>query len=401
VVGKDSPAAKGLRPPVNSYLTHDLILHLAIFQAVILAVILSNIRVSHRARRHKPPIKFPMISILVPARNEERNIAGCIQSLLAQDYPSFEVLVLDDQSSDTTRSILDTIAETQPRLRILDGEPPSEGQVGKNWACNQLACEAQGELLFFTDADTVHKPETLSTIYVSLVGEKADLLTGLPRQKVNTWGERLLVPFFSWALLCFDPLELAYKFKLNALSFAVGQMMLFRREAYLAIGGHNSDSSSIVDDIFMARKINAAGMRWRVIHVADLISCRMYHESSEAIGGFSKNLFAAFDFRLIPYLFVFAWLGVMFWEPLIVFLLMVFGHAPKAHALDLSICIGLSLLLWLIPYLEIDVPPGLAFLYPFTILANIAVACQSVIYSLFGRLSWKGRKISRPNWKWL
>jgi chlorobactene glucosyltransferase len=383
------------------YLTHTLILHLIIFQTIILLVILSNIIILHRARRHSILLNFPMVSILIPARNEEKSIACCIQSLLAQDYPSFEVLVLDDQSSDTTRSILANMAGLHPRLRILDGIPPSEGQVGKNWACVQLAHQAQGELLFFTDADTFHKPQTLKTIVTTLMGEKADLLTGFPRQEVCTWREQLLVPFFSWAFLCFIPLCLAYRLRLPALSSAVGQMMLFRREAYLAIGGHESVSYSIVDDLMLARQVKAAGLCWRVAYVADLISCRMYDENREVISGFVKNLFAAFEFRMLPFSFVFMWLAVMFWEPLIILILLVLGRAPQARAEELVICVALSLLLWLLPYSELGIYNKLAFLYPITILANELVAIQSLCLSLAGRLSWKGRTLARPHWKWL
>jgi len=342
-----------------------------------------------------------MVSILVPARNEESNIAGCIQSLLAQDYPSFELLVLNDQSEDGTGEILEKMAENQPGLRVLDGAPPPAGQVGKNWACNQLAQQAQGELLFFTDADTLHQSGALRAIVTALLGEQADFLTGFPRQEVHTWGERLLVPFFSWALMSFIPLALAYRLRLPVLSVAVGQVMLFRREAYLAIGGHAQKSSSIVDDLLLARQIQAAGMRWRVAFVADLISCRMYLSNREAVNGFTKNLFAAFDFHLLPFLFVFIWLAVMFWEPLIILLVMLFGQALQAQAHELIACLGLSILVWLIPYADMRIPLWLACLYPFTILANAIVAIQSVRHTLSGYLSWKGRALPRPRWRWL
>jgi len=382
------------------YFTHILILHLIIFQAVILLVILSNIWLIHRARNYSPPLIFPMVSILVPARNEEKSISACIRSLLAQDYPSFEVLAYDDQSSDATRSILEQIASTQSRLKVLVGSPPPEGQLGKNWACVQLAQQSQGDLLFFTDADTLHQPQTLHTIVTALTGEQADLLTGFPRQDVHTWGERLLVPFFSWAFLCFTPLWLAYRFRLPALSNAVGQMMLFRREAYKAIGGHESVSSAIIDDLMLARQIKTAGLRWRVVKITDVITCRMYHSSREAINGFAKNLFAAFDFHLLSFSFAFLWLAVMFWEPLIVLALSVFGRAPQAQVDELVICIGLSFLLWSIPYIELSIPFSLALLYPINLLANEVVAFQSLYLSLSGRLSWKNRILGRPRWKW-
>ena len=300
------------------YLTHGLILHLIIFQAIIILVILSNVRLLHQARQHASPAVFPMVSILVPARDEEKNIAACIQSLLRQDYPSFEVLALDDQSSDHTLSILKQIASDKPNLKVLVGSPLPAGRAGKNWACAQLAQQAGGDLLFFTDADTLHRPDMLCLSVTALIGEQADLLTGFPRQEVHFWGERLLVPFFSWAFYCFTPLGLAYRLRLPGLSNAVGQMMLFRSQAYRAIGGHAGAGASIVDDLVLARRIKAAGLRWRVMHTTDLVTCRMYSGSRSAFNGFAKNLFAAFDFHLAGFSYAFLWLAVMFWEPLIV-----------------------------------------------------------------------------------
>jgi chlorobactene glucosyltransferase len=386
---------------VTDYFTHDLVFHLLIFQAVILLIVLSNIWITRRVRHHPPPEVFPMVSILVPARNEEGSIANCVGSLLAQDYPFFEVLVLDDQSSDGTRDILKSIAASHLRLKVLNGEPPCGGQVGKNWACSQLARQARGELLFFTDADTQHRPDTLRTVITALCGEQADLLTGFPRQEVRSWGERLLVPFFSWVLLSFVPLSLGYRLRQPALSSAVGQLMLFRREAYQAIGGHEGVSTSVVDDMSLVRGIISARLRWRVAHVADLVSCRMYHSSREAVDGFTKNLFAVFDYRLLPFLFAFLWLLVMFWEPLAVFGICLSGQVVHAQPAVPAACIAVSVSLWLIHYVNMGLPFGLAFLYPFTILTNVVVAFRSCLYSLRGQLTWKGRKITRTRWKWL
>lgn len=383
-----------------NYLTHDLIIHLILFQLVALVVILSNIIILHRARRHPPPEVLPMVSILIPARNEEHNIGRCIQSLLAQDYPAFEILVLDDQSTDGTLAILRQMAESQPELQVLTGSSPPENQLGKNWACTQLARAARGDLLLFTDADTFHQPQSLRELVTALIGEQADLITGFPRQQVISWTEKLLVPFFTWASISFIPLWLAYRVRSPFLSVAVGQMMLFRREAYQQIGGHETLGNAIVDDISLARKIKAAGLRWRVVRLSDLISCRMFHGGWGAVQGFTKNLFAAFDFRLFSYLFVFLWLAVLFWTPIIVLASMSLGQAPNARADQLMICMGLSLLLWIIPFLETGIPLYLAFLYPVTILANEGIAFRSMIFSLTGRLTWKGRTLAKPNWKW-
>ena len=386
---------------METYLPHDLILHLIIFQVVMLGVVLSNLLLLHRSRKHKPPDEYPMVSILVPARNEERNIGACLKSLLAQDYPSFEIWVLDDQSSDGTLGILMQMASLHPRLRVLEGQPTPDDFLGKNWACSQLAPHAQGELLFFTDADTIHQSHMLQSIVTAHIGEKADLVTGFPRQQVLTLGERLLVPFFPWAMLCYIPLWLAYRVRLPGLAAAVGQLMVFRREAYQEIGGHNALGTAIVDDLVLTRKLKKAGLRWRVVRVSDLISCRMYHGKREAASGFRKNLFAAFDFRLLVFLFVFLWLMVQFWAPLIVVTVYLFGLAPFARPDQLLVCISLSLLLWLIPYKELGIPLYLGLIYPLTILANVGVAFQSLVSSLTGRLTWKDRSLGRQKWRWL
>ena len=383
------------------YFTHDLIFHLIIFQAIILGVVISNIWITRQTRHHPPPLQLPMVSILIPARNEEKNIADCVQSLLAQNYPFFEVLVLDDQSSDGTAEILQKLAASQPKLHVLNGKPLPEHVVGKNWACSQLALQASGELFLFTDADTRHHPEMLRAAVTALIGEQADLLTGYPRQLVHTWGERLLVPFFSWVLFSFIPLVLGYRLQLPALANAVGQLMLFRRAAYLTIGGHESVSTSVVDDMSLARQIKSARLRWRVVHIADLVSCRMYHSSREAIDGFTKNLFAVFDYRLIPFLFAFAWLLVMFWAPLIVMMVAIPSQGLHAQPAALAACLALSVLLWLIHYVNMGIPFSLALVYPFTILANVGVALRSCIYSIGGGLEWKGRQITSRHWKWL
>ena len=385
---------------IATYLTHALIYQLIGFQLILLLIVVSNIWLTHHIRHHSPPDQYPKVSILIPARNEEKSISGCVQSLLAQDYPSFEVMVLDDHSSDGTRAILEKIAISEPALRILSGEPHADDQVGKNWACSQLARQAQGELLFFTDADTVARSDTLKTVVTALLGEQVDLLTGFPRQVVHTWGERALVPFFSWAFLSFVPLALAYKLRLPSLSIAVGQMMLFRREAYLEIGGHEGIISSVVDDISLARRINEKGLRWRVAYVADLISCRMYHSIREVIDGFTKNLFAASGYRLLPFLFINLWLFVIFWEPLVVAALMLSGGAPQAQPVAILFCLILSILLWLIPYIEMKIPFYLSFLYPFTVLANIGVAYRSLFHTLGGHTTWKGRPVGKTHWKW-
>lgn len=383
-----------------NYFTRDLLFHLIIFQSVLFLIIMTNLVITRRARRHNIPPDLPRVSVLVPARNEEHNISTCLHSLLRQDYPSFEVLVLDDQSSDRTGDILVEIQGSHPELVVLEGSEPPKDMVGKNWACSQLAEAAGGELLFFTDADTVHHPQTLMDTVTALLGEDADLVTGFPKQILLTWGERLLVPFFSWVTLAFIPLSIAYRIQLPALSMAVGQLMLFRKKTYQVIGGHSAVSSSIVDDLGLVRNVKRNGFRWRVISIADRISCRMYQNAAEARAGFVKNFFAAFDYRLLPFIFVMAWLGVMFWQPLVVLFLKTTGSGLVIPSYYLEICLFLSVLIWAIPFAYLRIPVHYCVLYPLIILANIVAGFQSIRNSMSARLEWKGRPLSAERWKW-
>jgi chlorobactene glucosyltransferase len=293
------------------------------------------------------------------------------------------------------------LAAEYPNLIVLNGAPAPEKITGKNWACAQLADRATGDYLLFTDADTVHQPGMLAGIVGAMLGERADMLTGFPRQVVKSWGERLLVPFFTWASLNFIPLGLAYLMRSTVLSIAVGQLMIFKRDAYEMVGGHAALGTNFLDDILLARRIKAAGLRWRVLSIADLVSCHMYRSSQMAYEGLTKSLFGAFSYRLLPYLFIILWLVIMTWMPIAVFCLWIVGLAPLADPALLLVCLGLGLLTWIIPYLEIRLPIYLALLYPLTILANAWVMLRSLVFTLGGKLRWKDRALDKPKWKWL
>jgi chlorobactene glucosyltransferase len=137
-----------------------------------------------------------------------------------------------------------------------------------------------------------------------------------------------------------------------------------------------------------------------VIDATRLVTCRMYHSWCEAFAGLSKNLFAAFDFRLLPYLFAWLWLAVLFLVPLLLLVLHILGLAPSAQTAPLLGCVGLALLLWLVSYQRLGLGLGLALLYPFTLLVIESIAFSSLVLTLSGRLTWKGRALLRQQWKW-
>ena len=148
---------------------------------------------------------YPKVSILVPARNEENNILGCVQSLLDQKYPHFEVLVLDDESTDKTLDILTQLSSKYADLKVVQGKPLPPGWMGKHWACHQLSEIADGEIILFTDADTLHHSLTLRESVSALLNQDADLLSVIPFEILGSWGEKIMLSLYLFELLVFYP----------------------------------------------------------------------------------------------------------------------------------------------------------------------------------------------------
>jgi chlorobactene glucosyltransferase len=334
--------------------------------------------------------------VLVPARDEEANIGPCVRSLLAQNYPDFEVLVLDDASRDGTGRILAALAEETDRLRVLVGRSLPFGWLGKHWACHQLAQAADGPLLLFTDADTRHHPNALRDAVAALLAEEADLLTALPRYEVVSWAERLVVPVLAWSIFSFLPLGLAHRLHLPVLSATVGQFMLFRRRAYEQVGGHAAVRQQVVDDLALGWRIKAHGLRWRLVDGGLHVHCRMYRTFREVYEGFSKNLLAAFGYNVPLFVFVWLWLGMVFWEPLIVLILGAVGVSISARSFVLAtVAVLLSLLLWGLSHRRFRFPLYLAFLYPVSVLLVEIIAGRSVWLTLRRQATWKGRTLGK------
>ena len=367
-----------------------------VFLLVIVAVVISNLITLNRMRlkRYPLPKHLPRVSVMVPARNEEENIASCIESLLNQDYHDFELLVLDDHSTDRTWEILQELARENKKLRIIKGKPLPSDWLGKHWACHQMVEEASGELFLFTDADTKHHPLALRDAVAALTEEAADLLTALPTEKVSSWGAKLIVPLLPSGLLALLPLSIAYLVRLPALSATIGGFMLFRREALKKVGGFEAVRKNPVDDIDLGRRIKAQGLRWRLADGQDRISCWMYSNFKEAFEGFTKSLYAAFNRSVPIFLLIWLWLAIVFLEPLVVLALRIAGVPISDLSLILAgAAIGISLLLWGISLWRFRFPIHLTFLYPVSMLIGFVIAIYSMIVTLSGRALWKGRRV--------
>ena len=374
------------------------------FVTLLLLIATSNLLVLRRLGKQQPPKGIYRVSILVPARDEQDNIESCIRSLLAQDYPDYQIIVLDDHSTDRTRPILDEIAREHSQLTVLSGQALPSGWLGKHWACQQLGEASDGDLLLFTDADTRHKPQALSQAVSALQHEKAEMLSALVHQEVSSWTEKLAVPVMSWSIFSVFPFLIAHSVRLPLLALANGQYILFTRQAYQQIGGHAAVRADPVDDIALARRAARLGIRWRMVDATPQVSCRMYRHRRQVLEGFTKNLYATFG-RIPPlYLFIWLWMAVAFVEPWALIIWYSLGKIlviptpwiTQASLKLIAAAILLSFLQWGLVYWRLRFPIRLILIYPLSVLFFAWLAFRSMIFNITGKATWKGRMIGNP-----
>lgn len=231
------------------------------------------------------------VSVLIPARDEAAHIGDAARAVLAALRPQDELIVCDDGSTDDTRGILTRLAATDARLRVIDGEPLPEGQIGKPHACQQLSDAARGDLLVFLDADVRLQPDALARLAGLLDHYQAAMVTGLPRQLYGSLGERLVMPFLTITFTSWIPLDAIWRTKAPWIVAAIGQVVAVRRDAYDRIGGFAAVADQVVDDIAIARRAKERGERVVFASLDQSASCRMYDSSKAMWRGFSKNLF--------------------------------------------------------------------------------------------------------------
>ena len=379
-----------------------LMLFIVLILTLGLFISFSNLIHVKRFNEYPSVSKYPFVSILVPARNEERNIEACVRSLLSQNYPNFEVIVLNDHSTDTTGAILQRLADMNPGLKVVNGNPLPEDWPGKHWACHQLSQIAQGEYLLFTDADTRHEPNALAGAIAAASQENADLVTAIPREEVLTWGEKLLVPFMSFGIISYLPLHFVQRHQFAPLSVTIGQFMLFRRSAYESVGGYEGARLNVNDDVLLGRNLIERGYRWMILDGNGMVTCRMYHNFSEAVEGFSKNVFGFFDYRILPYMLIWIAVVFLFVEPLRLVSLALWGGWMGTLTTRLAaVAVFESFFLFFLAYRRLGIPLYMAFFYWLTVILFALVALRSMIFSITGHASWKGRALKNVSIRWI
>jgi glycosyltransferase involved in cell wall biosynthesis len=237
----------------------------------------------------------PVVSVIVPARNEAHTIERCLDGLLAQAYPAFEIIVVDDGSTDATPAILARYADHNCKVRVLRGQPLRPGWTGKNQACQQAADAAQGDWLLLLDADTVPEPTLIATLVTHAYHQQLHMLTTFPFLELGSFWERAVLPPFRGMIYATFPFE-----RVNAPDsrpdevVGNGQCFFVQREAYRAVGGHAAVSGEVLEDVHLAQRLRAAGYRVGAATDRDHLRVRMYTNGREVLEGLTKNALAGY-----------------------------------------------------------------------------------------------------------
>ena len=252
----------------------------------------------------------PLVSICIPARNEEAVIQRCVESILKQTYKNYELLVLNDQSEDKTGDILNSIASIHSNMSVFSGAPKPPDWLGKPWACHQLSEKAKGDILVFIDADTWWDPHALTHIVQAFDQHKLDALTVWPQQHCGGFWEHTVIPMIYHALNALLPVELVHKEPSwipsslqnnwrTSFAAACGQCLAFTRTCYDSIAGHESVKNEVVEDVQLAKHIRQSNYVLRMYNGVGSIHCRMYTSEREIWNGLRKNFLAGFNNNLV------------------------------------------------------------------------------------------------------
>jgi chlorobactene glucosyltransferase len=367
---------------------------------VILLFILINFLINNilfkNTSKYKLPSSIikdnPLISVLVPARNEEENIKKCIVSLTKQDYKNIEILVLDDNSTDNTANIIRKLSKKYSNVKFYKGEHLRKGWLGKSFACHQLSKHARGKYMIFTDADTLHFPDSISSAVACLERYKVDALSVFPMQIMVTMHERMMVPFGNYIILALFPLYLMRKVKNAMFCTAIGQFMMFKSEVYRKIGGHKSIKGKVLEDVKISKHVKKSGYKFMIFDGRSNLYCRMYKSFRDVVRGYSRVLFAAFDYNIFMMSMAIVLIAAVFLGPFIMLPLGIIFSWPALiiEVIILQVVIVLTTrIVFAIRFKcrSIDI-----LLHPVAMFYLLFIAVKSILDIKYGDgMRWKGR----------
>lgn len=352
-----------------------------IFLAVRVLIALVNLMTENYLKDREPG-NYPLVSVLIPARNEENTLPMLLTDLAESGYRHLEIIVCDDHSDDKTPEILLDFASRVPNLYIIQGDPLPEGWLGKNFACHQLSKRASGDYLLFLDADVRVSRGMVRKAVGYIQSGRYSLVSVFPTQLMQSLGELVTVPVMNWILLGLLPLPLVRMSRFSSLSAANGQFMLFDAREYHRNNWHEKVKGESTEDIAISRLVKKSGCKMSTLTGNSDVKCRMYTGGGDAIRGFSKNVHQFFGgSRLVMVLFslivLLGWLPVWVafgWCGLRIYLILVIagrvftGMASRQGSMAL-------------------------FMHPVQMIAFASMAFMNIYRKFKGEIEWKGRKI--------
>ena len=350
---------------------------------------LPNVRVSETAR--------PFVSIILPVRNQAKTVRACVESLVHIDYPEKEIIVVDGGSTDDT---LGQVRDLSDKILTVHEDPLPDSWVGKNWACNQGYRQSKGELLLFTDGDSVHGIDSLARSVAYLQAEKADMVSLAPGTILRTFWEKVLQPPIFLLIMILVGGKLVNNDK-RPNAIGNGQYMLFTREAYEKLGGHVAVKDKIIEDYSLARLLKKAGMRLRFVTGQNVLGVRMYSSLAEIWRGWRKNFYTVSE----KHMFARALTRIVLMLTFLVlpFVILAYGILLlPATPINPYLVSGafMSFFLWLgIIVLDrsINISPAYALLFPIAILIYVSIGVDATVRGALGMgFDWKGRTYGKP-----
>ena len=340
----------------------------------------------------------PLVSVLVPARNEQgRVLSKSIRSILAQDYGRFEVIAVNDRSTDATGAILESLATNYPRLRVIDGAEPPAAWLGKPYAMQQALSHARGEWILATDADMIFHRAVLRTAMTHTLAAKGDALTLIPHFEARSFWERVMIPTWAWVLMVFS---LVYRISNPKTPGAVGigGFFLMRRVMLERVGGYEALKDEVLEDVRLAEMIKRSGARLLTEYAPSLLSTRMYRNFREMWECSTKNWFAGMKFSLPFAMLCVLSMYAMAVAPPLIATVSAIGIAADANLWQLFVPAVFAWLLQVVVLAIASTKSGVTPVYAFTAPLGLgvlyAMLFDSSIRITIGKgVTWKGRRI--------
>ena len=338
----------------------------------------------------------PLVSVLIPCRNEELKIVECVTSIVNQSYKNIEIVTLDDCSEDETGKVLSELQSKYKEVVAINGKPLQEGWVGKNWACHQLVSYANGKFLLFCDADVTYDSALIQDAITDIQESNSKFMTLFPSRNTSSITDKFIWSFAGWTLNSWLPLILAYRTKTSFLSVGFGQFLLIDKDTYFFIGGHKAFKGTPLDDFELARAVQKSGVKWFVGAGAGRVTTSGYRGFFESIKGHGRSIMPVFHNRSI--LMFFFWLLLLntMWSPIAVLILSLAGiNVPQENVQIAALSTGIICISWLMSVIKIRISFLAALFFPLATASVLMAALSSYVRVKRKSVEWKGRSINK------